>query len=233
MGYVDLAPLRDNIGRSFIDKMVDEVARDCVLYLPLYKLPEDSFRSRDANAHLCSVTGALWTPNGRYFDGINDRVSVANHPSLNLPVFTVEFWWKGETPAENYAGPINNRVGGQKGFQVLSDSPGTSSYIPHLLIWDGSSETYNYTSPAGTLSYPFAFKHMTWTWNGSTPQFIMNGIGYSVGAGVSGFGGIGIFIGFGYHYAGGVIGEVRVYNQVLTLAEIRRIYLATKWRYGL
>ena len=40
-----------------------------VLYLPLYELDGSSFRSRDAYGHLATVTGALWTPQGRTLMG--------------------------------------------------------------------------------------------------------------------------------------------------------------------
>jgi len=39
-----------------------------VLYLPLYQLDGWAFMSRDAYGHLCSVTGAKWTPQGRDLD---------------------------------------------------------------------------------------------------------------------------------------------------------------------
>ena len=46
-----------------------------VLYLPLYQLDGASFVSKDAHGHLCSVTGALWRPNGRWFDGTDDTIA--------------------------------------------------------------------------------------------------------------------------------------------------------------
>jgi len=53
-----------------------------VLYLPLYELDGASFMSRDAYGHLCAVTGDLWRPNGRFFDGTDDKIVIPDHESL-------------------------------------------------------------------------------------------------------------------------------------------------------
>ena len=47
-----------------------------VLYLPLYELDGASFMSKDAYGHLCTVTGATWTPRGRSFDGTDDHIAL-------------------------------------------------------------------------------------------------------------------------------------------------------------
>lgn len=39
------------------------------LHLPLYELDGGSLKSKDAYGHLFTVTGALWRPDGRAFDG--------------------------------------------------------------------------------------------------------------------------------------------------------------------
>ena len=66
-----------------------------VLYLPLYKLDGASFMSRDAYGHLATVTGALWRPNGRYFDGVDDHIIVPHHASLDITdAITIEAWCK-------------------------------------------------------------------------------------------------------------------------------------------
>ncbi len=54
-----------------------------VLYLPLYKLDGASFMSKDAYGRLCTVTGALWTPQGRSFDGADDVINLSNPAALN------------------------------------------------------------------------------------------------------------------------------------------------------
>ena len=61
-----------------------------VLYLPLYELDGASFMSKDAYGHLCTVIGALWRPNGRYFDGIDDRIDLGI--ALLGNANTLEIW---------------------------------------------------------------------------------------------------------------------------------------------
>ena len=64
-----------------------------VLYLPLWALKGNSIQSVDAYKHLGTVTGALWRPNGREFDGSDDWSSIAAHASLNfLNAFAIAVW---------------------------------------------------------------------------------------------------------------------------------------------
>ena len=74
---------------------LDRLALDpyCRLYLPLWKLDGDSFADRSAYGHLCTNYGSLWTPHGRYFDGVDDYVDCGNKPSLRpQSKITVELW---------------------------------------------------------------------------------------------------------------------------------------------
>jgi hypothetical protein len=64
-----------------------------VFHLPLYELDGDSFISKDACGHLCTVTGAVWTPRGSDFDGLDDKITVPDHSSLcPAGAMTLEFW---------------------------------------------------------------------------------------------------------------------------------------------
>ena len=69
-----------------------------VLYLPLYEMDGASFASRDAYGHRCTVTGALWRPNGRYFDAVNDGINCGTGSNLNLgntmDKYTMTAWIK-------------------------------------------------------------------------------------------------------------------------------------------
>ena len=60
-----------------------------VLYLPLYQPDGASFASRDAYGHLCTVTGALWTPQGRTFDGADDIIDLGNNVQTVLDAFEI------------------------------------------------------------------------------------------------------------------------------------------------
>ena len=55
-----------------------------VLYLPFYQLDGASFMSKDKHGYPCTVTGALWRPDGHYFDGTDDKIVVPDAASLDI-----------------------------------------------------------------------------------------------------------------------------------------------------
>jgi len=69
--------------------------RGCVLYLPLWhkSLRGPVFRSADPFRHVGTVTGALWQPQGRWFDGIDDIITIPDNSIYDLTTgFTMMFW---------------------------------------------------------------------------------------------------------------------------------------------
>ena len=92
-----------------------------VLYLPLYKLDGASFKSADRYSHLCTVTGALWTPQGRTFDGTDDYITVPHNAVFDFGTgaFTWIVWFKsGDTAtawqrilSKGDAGGLYTRIG--------------------------------------------------------------------------------------------------------------------------
>ena len=93
-----------------------------VLYLPLYGQDGASFMSQDAGGHLCAVTGALWRPDSRYFDGIDDKINCGHSPALNLTSgVTVEVWFKPvSVSADNWAGIFwKGGDWGNKGYHLI------------------------------------------------------------------------------------------------------------------
>jgi hypothetical protein len=80
------------IARDFILPKKDP---SLVLYLPLYELDGASFMSKDAYGHLCTATGALWTPRGRDHDGLDDKISVPHNAALDFAAddFTILGWF--------------------------------------------------------------------------------------------------------------------------------------------
>ena len=63
------------------------------LYLPFYRLDGSSLISKDAYGHSCTVNGAAWRTQGRYFDGIDDRIAVGTVSDFsfiqNTGIFTL------------------------------------------------------------------------------------------------------------------------------------------------
>lgn len=57
-------------------------------YLPLWALKESTFKSVDAYKHKATVTGALWRPDGRIFDG-DDDIDITSILTTSLSALTV------------------------------------------------------------------------------------------------------------------------------------------------
>ncbi len=54
------------------------------LWAPLYELDGASFASKDAYGHLCTRSGAFWTPHGDNFDGTDDKITISHHAALSV-----------------------------------------------------------------------------------------------------------------------------------------------------
>lgn len=203
-----------------------------VLYLPLYELDGASFMSKDAYGHLCTVTGALWTPQGRDFDGIDDKITgatVVSTPSA----FTATAW-----------------------FKRLGDSGGATDDSFHALLYEINGYTWNRirVSKAGdnlmvsaqvatglketqqAISNPEDFHMVGSIWDGANLYPSVDGVlGTPKAApGTLSSGADGILLGLQtnlIYVTNGIIGEVLVYNRALSLSEVQRNYNATKWRY--
>jgi len=188
-----------------------------LLYLPLYRLDGSSFLSADGMGYLCSVTGALWTPQGRTFGGTGDKITL----SVSIPsAGTLEGWF--------YWG-------------ILSTTKGVhQSLYSHL--FQHSINNYIYTRQATrywTTPLPVVgkFNHIVLTWTDSTNELTWNyyldtvlGTPVGGGVGVLGLTRIGCFLN-DTNFFQGKVGEVLMYNRALTPLEIGQLHQVTKWRY--
>jgi len=196
----------------------------CVLYIPLHKRDGASFMSDDAYGHLCTVTGAPWTPQGRTFDG-DDSINCWNGASLNnLTAVTVEAWVNGSGGVIIDKGlwdfgPYGLNQTGLTGMRFQTGN-GAGSYTNfdvtmaagwrHIVeVAVSNDNLYGYIDGALINSKAVAYAIGGWGYN----------LKLGVRADVAG------------NYYNGTIGEVRVYNRALTPLEIQHNYLATKWRY--
>jgi len=251
MGYVDLAPVRDN-RINFVDKWIDEVTRNCVLYLPLYKLPGASFKSLDAYGHLATVTGALWTPQGRTFDGLDDNISIPDAPSLSFgdgstdSPFSVGIWVKiadisadGKTLVCKWDNDVAFmtewlfNLSASRLYLNLFDGATGAAYIGRntpLLddyddMWMFLYATYDGSRTSeGSKIYLDASRidNLNISAGAYTAMHDSNQA-VLIGARTTN-----AVLG---QLTKGTFGEVWTDNRVLTLAEIQRIYNLTKWRY--
>ncbi len=201
-----------------------------VLDLPLYKLDGASFMSRDAYGHLCVVTGALWRPQGRDFDGNDDYIDCGG--GIGLPIGnsdrTIELWVKPDTLANwtgfflygtlaaggailFYTGSDGDRLLlGRHGLSVTSSLVLTTGVFQHIVATVSAGDQVNF-SLDGQHAGPYTLSGIDTTLN-------VTYIGMGGGA-------------CDDPNMDGLIGEVRIYSRALTPLEIQHNYLATKWRY--
>ena len=66
------------------------------LSLPLWKRDGTEFIDESPYGHLCTVTGALWGTQGRFFDGADDVIDCGGDASIAAITgdLTLEVWWK-------------------------------------------------------------------------------------------------------------------------------------------
>jgi len=198
-----------------------------VLYLPLHQLDGSSFMSRDAYGHLCSVTGALWTPQGRSFDGSDDFIDCGAGASLNIRhAISIVMWVNIQAQVLNdylldknlkyrfYQNPADavrwlvDTADGAVAADTASLSMDRWYHIVGTYDKDGGSDNVKI--------YRDTILDATSTQTGD--------IGDTAGE----------VLKIGTHaaqFGEAVIGEVMVYSRALTPLEIQHNYLATKWRY--
>jgi len=203
-----------------------------VLYLPLYRLDGASFMSKDAYGHLCTVSGALWRPDGRYFDGVDDLINCGNDSSLySADYLTIEQW----------INPTDAGEGGYGRFRWKHNaSIGTEAYMSNAprvvfgLYTGGVSRTL--TTTIDSVPYG-SFTYVVMVYDGAHLIAYINGMcdkQVDATGAIDDHSAIALLIGgrpTGIYCFHGLIGEVRIYNRALTLLEIQNHYLATKWRY--
>ncbi len=200
------------------------------LYLPLYQLGGPSFMSKDAYGHLCTVTGALWTPQGRYFDGTDDYIDCGNNSALfPTDAITVEAWLYVPT-FTGYSQAISSRgnVNPNSGFQL---EVGSGSY------WNPDAYISGGWRSSGAQTPIFdSWVHYVFTYDGATLANYLNlTLKSAARTGAITQSSEKLAIGRdgaqSFQYFKGYIGEVRIYNRALSLLEVQQNYLATKWRY--
>ena len=215
-------------GLEDIVKFYPQKDADCQLYLPLYDYDlrgAEAIVSKDQNLHVATVTGALWRPDGHYFDGVDDVINCGSGASLDLTTaFTIIVWIKRNGGQANYTGYV-----GKNSYRYWLGQRNTNI----LNCWVNNS-----AGLAGASAIPdVQWLHVAWT-HGSSGDALY------VDADTSVYGATGdlpdplsdptneLKIGLADNNPfKGTVGEVLVYNRALTLAEIQRNYLATKWRY--
>ena len=204
----------------------------CVLYLPLHRLDGVSFMSKDAYGHLCTVTGALWTPQGRNFDGIDDYIDCGNNTSVNLiGTGTLESWVKVKAypVGMGFILAKDAAVGG-RGYGLRVNSDGTVSVDRNGLPQATSTTVLSLNQWYHIFAVCTGIYALSW-------YLYINGVlendpaGYALESSTTNLNiGRRMYTG-APNYLSTIIGEVRIYNRALSGAEGAHNRNATKWRY--
>jgi len=170
---------------------------------------------------------------GLQFDGVDDYVKLPSSASLSTPKFTLELWWNASSVG-SWGGPFSNRIANANGFQFVNQLSSLTQFQPHLVIWNGASETGNYYAQV-TYNLPFlGFKHFVWTYDGGAPRFYADGMEYAVtSTSVSNYPESSqVMIGRSYSAVGGKIDEVAVFNRSFSPSEVLAQYNAGKAKHA-
>lgn len=203
-----------------------------VLWLPLsyVDMQGSPITSKDDNHFSCAVTGALWTPQGRSFDGIDDYINCGNSAVLNLTSAFTILVWMNPTAKANYGVLIAKLAAAESGsiqFILTFEASGDDRLSFYTNAWKRSTFTATYGS----------FGLYGITYDGTNTSFIKNTtieagqaqtapashVTYPLLIGASWSG--------NPRYGKGTFGEVLIYNRALTPTEIQNNYLATKRTY--
>jgi glucose/arabinose dehydrogenase/PKD repeat protein len=170
-----------------------------------------------------TIAGPTRTAGGRYggalsFDGVNDLVTVADAPSLDLTTgMTLEAW-------------VRPTVGGDWKTVMLKEQPGHLAYALYSSTDTGRPSGHVFAGGDRAVGGPAALPNNAWshlatTWDGLTSRLYVNGTQVASGAltGTAATSSLPLRIGGNTVWSewfGGLIDEVRVYNRALSPAEI-------------
>lgn len=205
-----------------------------VLYLPLYSPDGGSFKSRDAYGHPGTVTGAVWCPQGRYFDGSDDEIVIPHHANLSLTgSITIQAWIKLSIIDSGYI--LSKIAPGHYNYDFLFESANKRILFE---LYDGTNDPMAYSknnSVAEAGQWYFVEGVLR---KGINAQVFVNSVGgtavsdaTTVGVANSSNVKVGNRSAISNNYFNGVIGEILVFNRALTPLERQRIYESTRWRY--
>ena len=190
-------------------------------------------RSKDTYGHLCTVTGALWTPQGRSFDGVDDKILAPSIFAAGAS-FTILGWFKSTLAQDTRAVIVNCEPGdgtkqgigfgyqlGQSAFQVVYDGVawGDGTFNPTLNQW-----YFYWMTRQGNISNLYKDSES------AAISTLNNAVQEDSGTKIS--------LGMGVDTAGadlapwkGTIGEILGYDTIQSYNKAQQIRLATQWRY--
>jgi chitodextrinase len=180
---------------------------------------------QSGNGNGGSISGALWSGSGRFgsalsFDGVDDVVTVADAPELDLSSsLTVEAWVR-PSALGFWKTVVMKEQPGNLSYGLFADS---DSAQPAGNLHSGSQQIVR-----GSSAVPLnTWTHLATTYDGATMRIFVNGVlagsraqtgAVTVGNGVLRIGGNSVY---SNEYFQGLLDEVRVYDRALAASEIQ------------
>ena len=201
-----------------------DITPETRLYIPFNEgsgtLAKDYSEYHNSGAFGAGATAPLWRPNGLYFDGVNDYINCGNDSSLNITeAITIEAWIYPEGWGEGSYGRIVDKTW-QTGYVVglgnLSNEESLRflSYNAGIDQWAGINVISLNT-----------WQHVAVTYDKQNVKFYVNGKYTDGGIETASLGANSDDLiignsGVGDRTFDGIIHEVRIYNRVLSAAQI-------------
>lgn len=200
-----------------------------VLNLPFYEGSGTTAHDLSGMGNDGMLNGALWAE-GRFGKALSfaggGMVSVVEHPSLKLTVFTVAVWVKISAMPASYVGILQkdgDRIRNYGLFVAGADNPGNEGKA-FFSLTSAIPEDWKGAFSQNTI-VDGRWHHLMATYDGSVMRLFVDGVVHSevqvdvVPADTN----LGVIIGYGFP---GEIDEVRIYNRVLAPPEIAELAAA-------
>ncbi|KKN22970.1 hypothetical protein LCGC14_0909730 [marine sediment metagenome] len=210
-----------------------------VLYLPLWALNNggtNSIQSVDAYKHSCSVTGALWQPDGRLLDKNDDWITVPNHSALPKAGDLTHLLWYKPTSVFSSYNLLDCSSTNVDGW-VLQGQNVDSGNLAYGNYRSGAGDFLDTAGTNGLTAGSWGFIAITYEVSITTGKiYIDKVIGdteVAMTAAVTNSRDIrmGASLVTGAQDSDGILGEYWLYNRVLSVAEMEHTYNVTAWRY--
>ena len=212
-----------------------------MLYLPLWALEGDTFESIDEYKHTCTVTGAVWQPDGRAWTGDDDLIDCGRNTIFDFGT-NVDFSlaaWINCTDASGERLILSKGSGGAGGKRYDFMLEGTSGKI--RLVLDDNANQKIMLGVIGLADSAWHFVAVAADRSGNGQLYVdgaTDGAAVDISALVSTDDtskdltvGVSSSNETSNNFEG-TIGEVWVYRgRVLPVTEIDNMYKSTAWRY--
>jgi hypothetical protein len=213
-----------------------------VLYLPLHQLDGVEFMDRSHHGHKAVVTGALWTPQGRSFDGVDDTINCGLSTAFFAARGGFGCWVKPLRANPDIYGEAFLLYGNNVN-NLLAIVWRSENRLFVINRWGAEAPPFRWNNEANPSDViPLnEWSHIMLTQDGVAPKLYINGIlnrtiavGNDLTAWTSAATTLRAFrvvYNSAKRYPQCIVSGVVVFNRAVTPLEIQNYYQVTRWRY--